>query len=294
MQFFKYQGIGNDFILVEAEAARQRGLDGPMAEQLCDRRYGIGADGVLIVSARDGAGQMRVYNADGSVPEMCGNGLRCAALHFFRTGQTASEFDCETGAGVHRCLVSTGKPSSIDTRRAEVTVTMRVPSLLPADIPMISEQPLIDAALRFDSNSSTQGERDATEMRWTLVSMGNPHAVTFDPVDEALRAELGARIERDDRFPEGVNVGFASLEQGEIGLAVWERGVGLTQACGTGACAAAVAAAVTGRCSSERPIPVRLPGGTLKIQVGAQTQGDTRSDPVRMTGPAQWVFEGNI
>jgi diaminopimelate epimerase len=156
-----------------------------------------------------------------------------------------------------------------------VEVTMRVPSLVAAEIPLRGEA-LIDATIDVAGRP----------LRGTAVSMGNPHFVTFDDVGES-RLELGPRVGRDPRFPEGVNVGFARVDgPSAITLHVFERGAGWTRACGTGACAAAVAAVETGRAERNTPITVRLPGGTLTIVVGAP------GEPVRMRGPARHVFDG--
>lgn len=273
LRFFKYEGLGNDFLVVDAAEAERAGLDDARVARICDRHLGVGGDGVLFVAVRAGRASMRVVNADGSTPEMCGNGLRCVALHFVRTGALAtSSFDVDTDAGAHACRVIEAGDAGL------VEVTMRPPELAPARVPVRADQPMIDAP--FDV--------DGTALHVTSVSMGNPHAVVFDAVGDA-RAVLGPRIERDARFPEGVNVGFASIATGGgIDLDVYERGVGWTRACGTGACAAAVAAVETGRAPRGTPIEVRLPGGPLSIVVGG------RGEPVKMTGPARFVFEGTI
>lgn len=266
LRFAKYEGLGNDFIVVD-----DLDVTAEQAAALCDRHLGIGADGVLVVRAGgDAAPSMHVINADGSIPEMCGNGLRCVALHLARTGKLEGrEVTVETAAGPHACRVLPD---------GRVAVQMTVPTLDPARIPVRASAPLIDAAF----------EIDGATLRITAVSMGNPHAVTFDDVGDA-RHSLGPRIERDARFPERVNVGFARIDpSGAIDLSVWERGAGWTRACGTGACAAAVAAVTTGRARRDTPIEVRLPGGPLEIVVGRE------ANPVQMTGPARHVFDGTI
>jgi diaminopimelate epimerase len=268
LPFSKYHGIGNDFVVVEAQA-----LSPAQAVRLCDRHLGIGADGVLLLSGTNGRFRMQVINADGSVPEMCGNGIRCVALHLSRTRRAPEgDFDVDTDAGVHGCRVlATGEEGAIE-------VSMRAPSLVPGDVPVVGDAPMIDAELRFGARA----------LRVTAVSMGNPHAVTFDRVGDA-RLELAPLVQSDARFPHGVNVGFAELiGPRRVDLFVYERGAGWTQACGTGACAAAVAAVETGRARRGEPIEVRLPGGPLTIIVGAP------DERLKMTGPAVHVFDGVV
>ncbi|MGE0788821.1 MAG: diaminopimelate epimerase [Sandaracinaceae bacterium] len=260
--FDKYEGLGNDFILVDESVPMTR----ERAIALCDRHRGIGADGVLVVGD---APSMRVFNADGSTPEMCGNGVRCVARYLFARGRVRNEpFVLDTEAGPHRVEV-----------RADgtVQVAMRPASLAPADIALDSERPWIDEPIALGART----------LHLTAVSMGNPHAVTFDDVGDARR-ELGPMLEVHPRFRERANIGFASLTADGMDLAVWERGVGWTQACGTGACAAAVAAVVTGRAARHADLTVRLPGGPLTIRV--QDDGA----PILMTGPARFVFTGEI
>lgn len=272
LSFEKYEGIGNDFLVVDDPAAADR-MDPALAMRLCHRHRGVGGDGVLLTGLRDGRPFMRVFNADGSVPEMCGNGLRCVAFHLVRSGRAraAEPFVVETDAGDHTVVVQ-----RVLGVEADVEVTMRAPSLQPADLPLEAERPWIDEPIEVLGRL----------VRVTAVSMGNPHAVLFEENDE--RDALGPALERDARFPARVNVGFASRTARGLELAVWERGVGWTMACGTGACAAAVAAVETGRAERGRPLPVRLPGGELTIFVGDE------GAPVRMTGPARHVFSGRI
>jgi diaminopimelate epimerase len=211
-----------------------------------------------------------VINADGSVPQMCGNGLRCVALHLHRVGRAPSggvPFEIDTDADPHRVRVF----GSL----AEVEVAMRAPSLEPAALPLAASSSWIDEPVEVAGRL----------VRVTAVSMGNPHAVLFDEHGE--RAQLGPALERDPRFPERVNVGFARRTSEGLELEVWERGVGFTQACGTGACAAAVAAVETGRVTRGEELVVRLPGGPLRIRVGAP------GESVLMTGPARYVFSGS-
>ncbi len=269
LPFYKYEGLGNDFLIVEKEALGGVQLTGEQAMALCDRHRGVGGDGVITLDVD--APSMHVINSDGSVPEMCGNGIRCAALHLARrAGHSALEVTIETLAGPHPCVV-VNRPGG-----ESVAVRMAPPSLSPADLPLSSDVPWLDHALTVAGRT----------IELTGVSMGNPHAVIFEEVGDA-RFEIGPAIQSDPHFPEGINVGFVSEQSGSsMRLDVLERGAGWTQACGTGACAAAVAAVETGRAQREEQLSIRLPGGILTITVGAP--GDT----VLMQGPARFVFQG--
>lgn len=271
LPFYKYEGLGNDFIIIEKESLVGLELSTEQAIALCDRHRGIGADGVLVLDVDTPS--VHVINSDGSVPEMCGNGIRCAALHLARrAGESSLEVTIDTLAGNHACLVVNAAGSE------SVAVQMAPASLVPSDLPLRSDSPWRDRELAV-------GERT---IHLTGVSMGNPHATTFDDLGEA-RFDIGPAIQADPHFPEGVNVGFVSeLDGASMRLDVLERGAGWTQACGTGACAAAVAAVETGRASREEELSVHLPGGTLLITVGAP--GET----VRMQGPARFVFRGEV
>ena len=260
LRFAKYEGLGNDFLVVDGE------VPATLARRLCDRHLGVGADGVLSVVGRT----MSVINADGSTPEMCGNGLRCVALHLTRQGvvNEGSEFHVDTDAGPHRCVVE----------GSTVSVDLPAPSLAPDDLPMLAEGPVIEKPF----------EVDGARLHGTAVSLGNPHIVFFDDVGES-RLRLGPRIGTDARFPQGVNVSFArAAESGPIALHVFERGAGWTRACGTGACATAVAAVLTERRPRHGVTTVSLPGGNLDIIVGEP------ADSIRMVGPARHVFDGVV
>ena len=280
VQFAKYEGLGNDFIVIEPTRAA---TDISQAQVIawCDRHRGIGADGILLVDWTETEPRtlrMRVLNADGSRPEMCGNGLRCVALHAVRRGyaRAGSAFTVATDSGPHSCRVASAE------RLSQVEVSMRPASLVPSEIPVLSkraQQSVLDEAFAV-------GE---TVVRLSCVSMGNPHAVTFDELGPSARAKLGPLLEKDPRFPQAANIGFARVRgPNSIELAVWERGVGFTEACGTGACACAVAAIETGRAERERPLEIALPGGSLHIRVGAP------GERISMTGPARHVFDGTI
>jgi diaminopimelate epimerase len=271
LPFYKYEGLGNDFLIVEREVLGGVQLTSEQGIALCDRHRGVGGDGVIVLDMD--APSMHVINSDGSVPEMCGNGIRCAALHLARRArEPALDVTIDTLAGPHPCVV-------VNRPEAEsVAVQMAPPSLTPADLPLSSEVPWLDHPLSIAGRT----------LQLSGVSMGNPHAVTFDDVGEA-RFELGPAVQADPHFPRGVNVGFVSEHQGSaMRLDVLERGAGWTRACGTGACAAAVAAVETGRAEREEQLSFRLPGGTLMVTVGAP--GDT----VLMQGPARFVFAGEV
>ncbi|MBW2717697.1 MAG: diaminopimelate epimerase [Deltaproteobacteria bacterium] len=220
LAFYKYEGLGNDFLIVEKDALGGAQLTGEQAMALCDRHRGVGADGVITVEVDDPS--MHVINSDGSVPEMCGNGIRCAALHLARrAGHSALDVTIETPAGPHRCVV-VNRPGA-----ESVAVQMAPPSLSPADLPLSSDVPWLDHALTVAGRT----------IELTGVSMGNPHAVIFEEVGDA-RFEIGPAIQNDPHFPEGINVGFVSEQSGtSMRLDVLERGAGWTQACGTGASA---------------------------------------------------------
>jgi diaminopimelate epimerase len=275
LRFSKYQGLGNDFLIVPEEIA---GLLTPaLVKRVCDRHFGVGGDGILIVGQQGERPSMRVINADGSQPEMCGNGLRCVALYWVEQRRSGSaSFVVDTEAGPHPVEVELGP-----ARSAQVKVFMRAASLAAREVLRDASGEWIGRAFSCDNR----------ELAMTTVSMGNPHAILFAPegFSPAEMASLGPRIERDRRFVAGANVGFARLESPTaLDLTVWERGVGFTLACGTGACAAAVAAVETGQSPRHRELTVTLPGGPLRIVVGE------RSEPIQMTGPALHVFDGEL
>ena len=267
--FFKYEGLGNDFLIVEQPRAPE--LTPELAAQLCDRHFGVGGDGVLITGLRHGVPFMKVINADGSVPEMCGNGLRCVALYLVQHGlMKERSFLVDTDAGPHLVRVFP------EGRGGQVQVSMRPASLDAAEVMRDERGEHLDQPF----------EVDGQVLHVSAVSMGNPHAVLFDEVGTQA-SQLGPRIEKDARFRAGANVGFARMrDRASLDLRVWERGVGFTLACGTGACAAAVAAVETGRAERSSSLTVHLPGGPLYIRVGQA------GEPIEMTGPAREVFMG--
>lgn len=260
--FDKYQGLGNDFVVVEAE--RTAAVPAPRARKLCDRRLGIGADGVLLILppvTPDSAGKMVVINADGSIPEMCGNGLRCVALHVARKrGLREASLTFDTDAGPKLCL--------IDDRdeRGLVTVDMGV--------------------VRWTEDIKLDLDGDVWE--FALGDAGNPHAITRRSASLEEVRHIGPRVERHSRFVSGTNVEFAVIRSPtEIDLVVWERGVGITQACGTGACATVAVAVTKGWSPAQTDVAVKLPGGMLHVCMNSDGHAIMR-------GPAQHVFSGRV
>ncbi|MCL6575930.1 MAG: diaminopimelate epimerase [Kyrpidia sp.] len=266
-------GLGNDFVVVEGHALP---VDpGALARNWCDRHFGIGADGLVFVLPSDRADvQMRIFNADGSEAEQCGNAVRCVGKYAFERGLVRRrDLVVETLAGLQRIVLG-GNGSRVE----EVTVDMGEPILEPGRIPV---------ALAEGGTPSGRVEAAGREWAFTAVSMGNPHAVIFvDDVEGTDVRGVGSEVETNPLFPNRVNVEFVeTLDPGEIRLRVWERGCGETLACGTGACAAVVAGVLEGR--SGRKVQVHLPGGTLKIEWAEDGR-------VYMTGPAVEVFRGEI
>jgi len=287
VRFAKYHGLGNDFLVVDLRAAAPdvaRAVQDPATVvALCDRQFGVGGDGVLAVlpAAREEAdARMRVLNSDGSEAEMCGNGIRCVAKELYeRGGVRKPELAIATGAGTLVCAID----AAGDNVRS-VTVAMGAPRLARGDIPMAGPagERCIDQPL----------ELAGATLHMTTVSMGNPHAIAFvGSRDEAWRLAntVGPVVERHAWFPQRTNVELAHVRgNGEIDLVVWERGCGITLACGTGACATTVAAVVTGKVDEGAPVRVHLPGGTLEITVLPQLAN------VLMKGPATHVFDGEL
>jgi diaminopimelate epimerase len=276
---WKYHGTGNDFVMLE-DLEDEHPLRPELVAALCDRHRGVGADGVIrVVRGAGGSGAsffMDHWNADGSMAEMCGNGIRCLAKLVFECGHTSeTELDVDTRAGV--------KHLSLDVREGvvtAVTVGMGPARLARRDLPMTGGHP--------DGPFLTEPfEVEGRTYKATAVSMGNPHLVLFveeDPAQVDVH-RLGPVVERDPRFPNKTNVEFVALDgDGGIRLRVWERGVGETMACGTGACAALVAANEAGLVA--RRAPVRYPGGELIVE--------RTDDQLLLTGSAERVFRGTL
>jgi diaminopimelate epimerase len=276
VEFVKAHGTGNDFVVVD-DLADQLDITPAQVRAICDRHFGVGADGLIrIAPGRAGSGAlffMDYRNADGSVAEMCGNGVRVVGKYLGDRGLAATELDLETRAGVKRLRLHAGSNGCID----RVTVDMGAPSFDRRDLPMRGDGEALAEQLEIDGQAVVA----------TCLSMGNPHAVIFvDDVDKAPVTSLGPRIEHHPLFPNRTNVEFVQvLGDGVVRQRTWERGVGETLACGTGACAVAVAAQRRGL-ASER-VTIELLGGPLQLE---WRPGGT----VSMTGPAAEVAHGTI
>jgi diaminopimelate epimerase len=263
LDFTKYEGLGNDFVIVEA--SREDAMSMSRVRELCDRRRGIGADGVLLVlpaSSASTAGRMVVMNADGSIPEMCGNGLRCVAIHVARRrGLRRGDLTFETGAGLRACTIDD------EGDKGRVSVDM--------------------GAVRWVEDIVL--DLDGVGWELSLADAGNPHAITRTTVTRAQIESVGPRVATHPRFAAGTNVEFAVFRSPtEIDLIVWERGVGITDACGTGACATVAVGVAKGWVPPRTDVVVKLPGGVLTVNVVEEGR------KVIMTGPARQVFSGHV
>jgi diaminopimelate epimerase len=271
MHFTKWQACGNDFVFVNAMTMDIR----PVVKKcvsICNRNFGIGADGIIFVLPSEKATlQMRIFNSDGSEAEMCGNGIRAFAKWAHELGLVSKHhFSVETGAGIlFPELLPDGK----------VRVDMGVPHLNSSEIPVTGFGDGMVVNRKLTNNLHTY--------RITCVSMGNPHCVIFtDDIDRISLEEIGSRLEADAHFPRKTNVEFAQLlKKNLLRMRVWERGTGVTMACGTGTCATVVAAILNGLV--EKEAEVILDGGNLHISWESDS-----SAHVFMTGPAEKVFEG--
>lgn len=275
LQFTKMQGLGNDYVYVDCTKKKLENAS-EVAVKVSDRHFGIGSDGLILINASSVADfEMEMYNADGSRGEMCGNGIRCVAKYVYDYGLTdQTHISVETLGGI-KYLDLTVK----EGRVRQVRVDMGRPMLCPTEIPVIANgESVIDMPI----------EVDGTEYRMTAVGMGNPHTVVFvEDVDELEIERIGPKFEHHPCFPNRVNTEFVKvLDQNTVKMRVWERGSGETLACGTGACAVAVACILNGL--TENEVTVQLLGGDLLIE------WDREADKVYMTGPAEVVFDGEI
>ena len=275
MKFTKMHGLGNDYVYVNC--FKEKIGNPPVAARiLSDRHFGVGSDGLIMICPSEKADfEMEMYNADGSRGEMCGNGIRCVAKYVYDYGLTdKTNISVDTLGGV-KYLDLTVK----DGKAVLIKVDMGRPELKPERIPIVSGG---------DAVISEPIVVDGAIYRMTGVSMGNPHAVIF--VDDVKGLELeavGPKFENHERFPKRVNTEFARvIDRETVEMRVWERGSGETLACGTGACAVAVACILNGL--TEDKVTVRLLGGDLLIE------WDKEADKVYMTGPAEVVFDGEI
>jgi len=276
IRFWKYHGIGNDFVVLDRTEDRDMTMRPDLCRNMCDRHIGIGADGVLYIFPGKNADiSMRIINADGSEAEMCGNGIRCVAKYVYDAGIISKKvFTVNTLAGVLKAEVSLG----YDGRVATAKIDMGAPELNGRKIPVDTDEQAIDIELKAGD----------VRLTGTAVSMGNPHFVTFTPLNNATIDRLGPLMENHPFFPNRANIEFASVKDGKIYLRVYERGASWTLACGTGACATTVAAALNGLVPFDEPVDVHLPGGWLKITASEKL------DRVLMEGPAELVFSGDF
>ncbi len=271
VKFWKMHGLGNDYIVIDNrdEKIRENAISN-LARRLCQRRFSVGADGLLLVHNSAVADvKMRIFNADGSEAEMCGNGIRCFAKYCYENGIVRKEEPrIETLAGVKEAWLTVE-----DGKVSKVRVDMGVPSLERGSLPMLGQGPCINEDLEVNEE----------RFMVTCLSVGNPHCVLFvDDVEGFPVQDVGPKIENHRLFPKRVNVEFVEvLNRNELKVRVWERGCGETLACGTGACASVVAGTLLKKVGNR--VTVHLLGGDLEIEF---------SGNIWMTGPAVKVFEG--
>lgn len=273
--FTKMHGLGNDFVLVDVRTGPNR--DWPdLAVKMCDRHFGIGADGLIMILASQVASlRMRIINSDGSEAQMCGNGIRCLAKYAYDRGLVQDRsLAIETMAGVKKVDLEVAKDQVTGVR-----VDMGPPSFDPASLPV-----RVDAPAVKDFPLVVAGREYAV----SCISMGNPHTIIFtdsDTLNQIDLSQIGPLIEHHEMFPERTNVEFCSaLDDGTLRVRVWERGAGITLACGTGACASAVSAMTHGLV--EPSVKVVLPGGNLLVEWSGW------EEPVYMSGSASYICDG--
>lgn len=287
MRFTKMHGIGNDYVYVNCFKEQ---VDDPsrLAVEVSNRHTGIGSDGLILICPCDEADvEMRMFNADGSEAQMCGNGIRCVAKYAFDHGvaEAGGEFQVPGDGSFERSLkvetlrgvLKLGLELGDDGKVSRVCVNMGMPILNGPDIPVrVRQQQVVDETIRIEEH----------ELNMTCVSMGNPHAVFYSDDVQAIELEhMGPMIENNALFPERVNVHFVQVvSKREFIMRTWERGSGITMACGTGACACAVAGVLTG--NTGRKVLAHLPGGDLELHWSED------DECVYMTGPAAEVFSG--
>ena len=275
VKFFKYHGIGNDFIIIDALKEKIPENISELSRKLCHRNFGIGADGLIIVHSSDSVDiRMQIINSDGSEAEMCGNGIRCFAKYVYENKYVKGQkFTVETLAGtmIPEIILKNGEVSA-------VIVDMGEPSFKRKDVPMLGEkEEAIDEPLEV---------LDKT-IRVTSVLMGVPHCVVFvDDLDAVDLSKYGPALEKNPVYPQKTNVHFVKvINENELKMRIWERGAGITLACGTGACGSLVAAVRNNK--TNRNARVELPGGVLNIEWASNNH-------VYMTGPAEFAFSGEI
>lgn len=275
LQFSKYHGLGNDFILVDNRHSSDPILSPEQAEKLCDRHFGIGADGVIFALPGENGTDytMRIFNSDGSEPEMCGNGIRCMARFL-------ADLEGDAAKSVYTIHTLAGLITPKLEADGQITVDMGKPRLLAGEIP---------TTLTAADAQAVAVPLEVAGQTWavTTVSMGNPHCITFVEDVAAIDLEkVGPQFEHHSVFPQRTNTEFIEVvDRGYLKMRVWERGAGITLACGTGACASLVAAVLNDK--SDRKATIELPGGPLQIEWAAD-------DRIFMTGPAERVFVGEV
>ncbi len=277
IKFTKMHGLGNDFILLDAKELENRNLNyEELAQKMCDRNFGIGADGLIIVNPADINSKAdtawRIFNSDGSEPQMCGNGIRCFAKYVHEKRIIdKNKFTVSTLAGIIT-------PEILDN--GEIKVDMSKPILEVSKVPVLIEG--------LDCVIACPIEIEGREFEITTVSMGNPHCIIFTDEDSfALAREFGSKIEKHPMFPEKTNVEFVQiLSRNNIKIDVWERGCGITKACGTGACASVVAAIFNEL--TDNVVQVELPGGSLTIEWDMSKPDSS----VFMTGKSEFICKG--
>jgi diaminopimelate epimerase len=274
VKFVKMQGTGNDFLFVESQGENRDWV--ALSQAICDRHYGVGADGLIVVLPSVGADvRMRLFNADGSEAEVSGNGVRCLVKYAVERGLSKAESGRVSIEAAHGVLEA--EAFAEGDRVTAVRLSMGPPRFAPHEVPVAAEmEPVIDFPL------DVEGQR----LSVTCLSMGNPHAVLFS--EETVAAypleAVGPQVEHHGAFPERVNFGVANVvSRQRMDVRVWERGVGETLACGSGCCAAMVAARLQGLVGER--VEITQPGGVLTVE------WDGRGD-VYLTGPAEFVFEG--
>ncbi|OCQ92594.1 diaminopimelate epimerase [Oscillatoriales cyanobacterium USR001] len=276
IEFTKYHGLGNDFILIDNRHESEPILTRSQAAELCDRHFGIGADGIIFAlpGQNNTDYTMRIYNSDGSEAEMCGNGIRCLAKFI-------ADLEGVNAKTQYRIHTLSGVMTPKLLSDSQVKVDMGEPRLLAAEIP---------TTLGFPDQKVVELPLEVSGQFWsvTCVSMGNPHCITFvDDVSAIALETIGPLFEHHGVFPQRTNTEFIEIiQRNYVKMRVWERGAGVTLACGTGACAAVVAGVLAGKC--DRQAKVELPGGILAIE---WSEIDRR---LYMTGPAVRVFTGTI
>jgi diaminopimelate epimerase len=298
IRFTKMEGCGNDYVYISGFDQQIDPAEKPeLVERLSDRHFGIGGDGVIFINPSKIADfEMEMWNADGTRGEMCGNGIRCVGKFVFDKGMTSSkEITVESFGKVKYLTLYTEEEGGKEVVTS-VRVNMGEPILDADDIPVIAgNSPVVAETIRIDEKDDDPDDdlEPSGVYEMTCVSMGNPHAVIFcDQIDDLDLNDIGPDFEHHPMFPDRVNTEFVKiLDRHTIAMRVWERGSGETLACGTGACASAVASILNGHVDEDAPVTVELLGGDLKIFWDRNAK---ENRTVYMTGPAEEVFEGEI